>query len=184
MEAQGQLKDKKINDLEQVTLPNEKPECWMLLWRDMKYVIKDNYKLENQNQLRCQVHTDFKNCEILSLQRKFETFDSRLAAEHSKSNYQVCRELFITTKISNSRTSVKNLSVQVRERDQMIAELNEKLRVANEELQNPIVKTKEGATYTQEMCDSVFSCAMNNVPVLEIASVIKDLGDNLFHKKS
>ena len=33
------------------------------------------------------------------------------------------------------------------------------------------------------MCDSVFSCAMNNVPVLKIASVIKDLGDNLFHKK-
>ena len=32
----------------------------------------------------------------------------------------------------------------------MIAELNEKLRVANEKLQNPIVKTKDGATYTQE----------------------------------
>ena len=75
------------------------------------------------------------------MQSNIETLESRLAAEHSKSKYQVSREVFITRKISDSRTSVNNLTVQERESDQMIAELNEKLRVANEELQNPIVKT-------------------------------------------
>ena len=44
---------------------------------------------------------------------------------------------------------MKNLTVQERVRDQMIAELNDKLRVANEKLQNPIVKTKDGATLSE-----------------------------------
>ena len=80
MEAQGQLKDKKINDLEQeVASLNEKLKVMATAME--RYKKRAQRELKTSNQLRCQV--DFKNRELLSLQRKFETLESRLAAEHS-----------------------------------------------------------------------------------------------------
>ena len=119
-----------------------------------------------------------KTSEILALSRQIEKLESQVNARKFQTSSEV-----LTRKLTENKAIIKDLKSEIASNELKIVDLEAELQKIETEIQKAdIVQTKQGVQYIQDMRESVFNCAMSQVPLQKIPTVIKDIGEVLFKK--
>ena len=101
----------------------------------------------------------------------------KLESQVNARKFQTSSEV-LTRKLTEHKAIIKNLKSEIASNELKIVDLEAELQKIETEIQKAdIVQTKQGVQFIQDMRESVFNCAMSQVPLQKIPTVIKDIGE-------